>query len=171
MSDASGTDQPTAPQAPSTSDAAAAAPPVAPRKKVATWVKVLAAVGAALVAVAASFTVRAIIEAASGPSKQQVIEQAVEDALEAFDPPQQLDQVTYITDVTAEQDAIHYFYELVDVDPAAVNAEALEGVVGPGLCAQKATRDVLEQDIAMRYTYVVVDTGDTYHLEFTKDYC
>ncbi len=57
------------------------------------------------------------------------------------------------------------------VDPALVTAEVLEGIVGPGLCAQAATRSVLDQDIAMRYTYVVESTGDTYDLEFTKEYC
>ncbi len=36
---------------------------------------------------------------------------------------------------------------------------------------QAATRGVLDQDIAMRYTYVVESTGDTYDLEFTKEYC
>ena len=154
------------PAAPATSDDAAAAP-----KKRALWVKILTPAVSAIVAVVAFFGVRAVIEAASGPSKQQQIEQAVEQALAQFDPPQQLDDVTIITDVKAEPGAIRYHYSLVNVDPTQVTAEVLEGIVGPGLCAQPATRAVLDEEIAMRYTYLVEATGDTYELEFTKGYC
>jgi hypothetical protein len=100
-----------------------------------------------------------------------LIEKGVEEALDTFDPPRQIDEVTVLTDVTAEQDAIHYHYTLVDVDPSVVTQEVLEGVVLPGLCSTKETRQVLDQDIAMKYTYTVESTGDVYAMEFTKSDC
>lgn len=141
------------------------------KKKAPPWLKVGAPVLAAVVAIGAFFGVRAIFDSVGGQSKQAQIEAAVEQALAQYDPPRQLDEVTIITDVTAEPGAIRYSYSLVDVDPALVTAEVLEGIVGPGLCAQAATRGMLDQDIAMRYTYLLESTGDTYDLEFTKEYC
>jgi hypothetical protein len=124
-----------------------------------------------IVALVAYFGVRALFDAFSGPSKQELIEKSVEQALDTFDPPRQIDEVTVLTDVTAEQDAIHYHYQLVDVDPAAVTQEVLEGVVLPTLCGTKETRQVLDADITMKYTYVVESTGDEYALAFTKSDC
>ncbi len=167
--------QPTEPQAPEpqlTEPQAPSIPEAAPaRPKRPLWLKIVGVVAAVAVAIGAWIATTAILNALSGPPKQQVIEAAVEQALAQFDPPQQLDEVTIITDVKAEPDAIHYFYELVDVDPSLVDAEVLEGIVGPGLCGSAETRNVLDQDVAMRYTYVVRDTGDSYDVEFRKGYC
>lgn len=145
--------------------------PQPPRKKVPLAVKILSAVLAAALALGAYFGVRVLLESLGGPSKQALIEKGVEEALDAFDPPRQIDQVTVLTDVTAEQNAIHYHYTLVDVDPSAVTEEVLEGVVLPGLCSTKETRQVLDQDVNMKYTYTVESTGDEYALEFSKSDC
>jgi hypothetical protein len=182
MTDTSGASQPTdptaaAPAAPA-QPAAPGAPggfvppaPQPPRKKVPLAVKIIVPVVSLLVAFGAYWGVRAAFDALSGPSKQMLIEKGVEEALDTFDPPRQIDEVTVLTDVTAEQDAIHYHYTLVDVDPSAVTQEVLEGVVLPGLCSTKETRQVLDQDIAMKYTYTVESTGDVYAMEFTKSDC
>jgi hypothetical protein len=145
--------------------------PQPPRKKAPLAVKIIVPIVSLLVAFGAYWGVRAAFDALSGPSKQALIEKGVEEALDTFDPPRQIDEVTVLTDVTAEQDAIHYHYTLVDVDPSAVTQEVLEGVVLPGLCSTKETRQVLDQDIAMKYTYTVESTGDVYAMEFTKSDC
>jgi hypothetical protein len=193
MTDTSGNGQPTdptaaAPAAPAQPAAGAPVPPPAylppaeapasvlsapqpPRKKVPLAVKIIVPVVSLLVAFGAYWGVRAAFDALSGPSKQALIEKGVEEALDTFDPPRQIDEVTVLTDVTAEQDAIHYHYTLVDVDPSVVTQEVLEGVVLPGLCSTKETRQVLDQDVAMKYTYTVESTGDVYAMEFTKSDC
>ena len=167
MTDASGSNQPTDPTA------AAPVPPAPqpPRKKVPLAVKIIAPVLGVIVGIGVYAGVRAAFDAAAGPSKQMLIEKAVDQALDAFDPPRQIDEVTVLTDVTAEQNAIHYHYTLVDVDPSAVTQEALEGIVLPTLCGTKQTRQVLDQDVSMKYTYTVESTGDEYALEFVKGDC
>lgn len=181
MTDAPQNQQPTTPEVPGTPEQPAASgpaagyPPVQPaapeKKKSSLGLRIgLAAIGLVVAAVV-SFGVRFAFEAFSGPSKQQLIEQGVEEARKQFDPPQQIDEVTTITDVKAESGAIHYYYTLTDVDPAAVTADVLEDIVLPGLCSTPETKKVLDADIAMRYSYLVDETGDSYDLEFTKGDC
>lgn len=179
MTDTSGTGQPIDPTAAAPAAPAQPMPPTAsvppipqpPSKKVPLAVKIIVPVVSLVVAFGVYWGVRAAFDALSGPSKQALIEKGVEEALDTFDPPRQIDEVTVLTDVTAEQDAIHYHYTLVDVDPSVVTQEVLEGVVLPGLCSTKETRQVLDQDIAMKYTYTVESTGDVYAMEFTKSDC
>jgi len=151
--------------------AAVATPADAPAKKSSRTVKVLGAIGGVVVAALVAFGVRAGLSALSGPSKQEIIEKGVEQALEMFDLPQQIDQVTIFTAITAESDAIRYDYTLVDVDPAAVTEEVLTGIVLPGLCSTKETREILDHDIAMKYIYLVESTGESYALTFTQADC
>ena len=184
MTDASGNTPPTpqgeaaqpapAQPAPAPSGGTPGGAPIAPqppRKNVPLAVKILSSVLAAAVGLGAYFGVRVLLESLGGPSKQALIEKGVEEALDAFDPPRQIDEVTVLTDVTAEQNAIHYHYTLVDVDPSAVTQEVLEGIVLPSLCSTKETRQVLDQDVNMKYTYTVESSGDEYDLEFSKSDC
>ncbi len=168
MSDAPETSQPTAPEVSNLPDAAA---PAEQPKKVPLGIRIGGAVLGLAVAGGAAFGTTALLNAVNGGSKQQQIEKGVEEALAAFDPPKQIDEVTIITDVKAEEGAIHYYYTLTGVDPAAVTAEVLEGIVEPSVCSTSETRKVLDQDIVMRYSYEVEGTSDVYHLEFTKVDC
>ena len=172
MTDTSGTGQPIDPTAAAPAAPAQPMPPTAsvpptpqpPRQKVPLAVKIIVPVVSLVVAFGVYWGVRAAFDALSGPSKQMLIEKGVEEALDTFDPPRQIDEVTVLTDVTAEQDAIHYHYTLVDVDPSVVTQEVLEG-------STKETRQVLDQDVTMKYTYTVESTGDVYAMEFTKSDC
>ena len=147
------------------------APPAPPVKKTKTSTKILIAVLAAVVAIVVGIGVTVLLRALSGPSNQALIEKNVEVAKEQFDLPYQVDEVTVLEDIVAEEGAIHYSYTLTGVDPAAVTEEVLESIVLPGLCSTKETKELLDQDVTMKYSYVVDETGDEYHLVFTKDDC
>ena len=170
------TEQPaTAPEpaAPPQPDAVApAAPPAAPPvKKTKTITKVLIAVVAAVVAIAVGFGVSALLRGLTTSSNQALIEKNVEVAKDQFELPYQVDEVTVLDDIVAEEGAIHYFYTLTGLDPAAVSEEVLESIVLPGLCSTEETKELLDQNVTMKYSYVVAETGDEYHLVYTKDDC
>lgn len=166
---------PPEPTVPAQSDAAAASPeaPLAapPVKKQKTGTKILFAVVAAVVAVVVGFGVTALFRSLTASSNQAAIEKSVEEAKEQVALPYQVDEVTVLEDIVAEQGAIHYHYTLVGVDPEAVTAEVLESIVLPGLCSTAETKDLLDQDVTMKYSYVVEGTDDEYHLVFTEDDC
>ena len=131
----------------------------------------LIAAVAAVVAVAVGFGVTALLRGLTTSSNQALIEKNVEVAKEQFELPYQVDDVTVLEDIVAEQGAIHYSYTLTGVDPAAVTEEVLESIVLPGLCSTAETKELLDQNVTMKYSYVVDETGDEYHLVFTKDDC
>ena len=159
---------PPPPAAPAQPEAVAPAPPA---KKTKTVTKVLIAVVAAVVAIVVGVAVTVLIRGLTGASNQALIEENVEVAKDQFDLPYQVDEVTVLDDIVAEEGAIHYFYTLTGLDPAAVSEEVLESIVLPGLCATPETVELLDEDVTMKYSYVVSETGDEYDLVFTKDDC
>ncbi|TXK17088.1 hypothetical protein [Homoserinibacter sp. GY 40078] len=146
------------------------APPVAPRKSRATLITVLVAVGV-FVLVGIGVGTWAVVTALAGPTKQALIEQNVEEARNSYDLPAQVDEVTILTDIVAEESAIAYHYTLTGVDPTLVTEDLLRSVVQPALCSTPETEKLLDLDIAVKYTYEVEGTDDVYELEFTKDDC
>lgn len=173
MTDSSNTDHPNTGQPAAGQPAAGTTPPPAdpaPKKRKTLWI-VVSAVGAAIIALVVSLVVSALLNNMGGPNKQALIEKNVEVAKQQFDLPYQVDEVTVLEDITAEQDAIRYDYTLVGVDPSLLSEQALSDVVLPGLCSTSETRELLDQGVTMKYSYVLDETGDTYDLAFTKDDC
>ncbi|PYY40155.1 hypothetical protein [Curtobacterium sp. MCPF17_046] len=105
-----------------------------------------------------------------GPSKQELVDEGVAKISEQTTFPRQVDEITTWTGVEAEDEAIHYRYR-VDADPAAVSERTIRDSVLSNLCSTGATRDILEEDIAMRYSYVFTGSDQTVDLEFTNDDC
>ena len=165
------TDQPPTPPTPAVPPQPEAVAPAPPVKKTKTITKVLIAVVAAVVAIAVGFGVSALLRGLTTSSNQALIEKNVEVAKEQFELPYQVDEVTVLDDIVAEEGAIHYYYTLTGLDPAAVSEEVLESIVLPGLCSTEETKELLDQNVTMKYSYVVAETGDEYHLVFTKDDC
>lgn len=132
--------------------------------------RIIGAAVAIVVAVIVSFGVRMAFQAFSGDSKEDVIAESVEEAKGQYDLPQQIDQVTVLDDITAESDAIHYHYTLAGEGVENVTEALLSESVLPQLCGTEATRDILDRDIGMKYTYEV-EGGDELALAFTKADC
>jgi hypothetical protein len=143
-------------------------PPVRSRRKL-----VLIIVAAVVVFVLAFVLVRwGLSVAFSGPSKQATIDKSVSQIKEQSDLPKQVDQVTTWTDVKAEPDAIHYEYTVASsVDPSSVTEAAIRNAVLPTLCSTASTRRILDEDIAMRYTYAFSGSTKTIDTTITKADC
>ena len=175
--------QPTDPTQPT--EPAQAAPPVqpeaplpvyeqqTPKKKASTARRVIVIAVTVVIFAIAFFGVRFIIGAFTTPAANspEAIAETVELLKSQLDLPQTIDQVTTLDDITAEKTAVHYHYTIAGADTTALTDEALASVILPGICSQKATREVLDNDIGMTYSYVVAETGDEFHFEFTKADC
>lgn len=168
MTDAPQADQPT------TSETGPAVPEgtVPPGKPKSHTKLIVLIVVAVIVAGGVGVGVYSLLHAAGDASaKKAFIQQGADQARGAFTLPYQVDEVTVLDDIAAESDAIHYHYTLTGVDPAAIDEDVLSGIVLPTLCSTEETRNVLEHDVAMKYSYLVSETGDAYDLVFTKDDC
>ncbi|WIB27425.1 hypothetical protein [Curtobacterium sp. MCSS17_015] len=132
--------------------------------------RVLVTVAGILAFVIAAALVRWGFASFGGPSKQELVDEGVAKISEQTTFPKQVDSITTWTGVEAEDEAIHYRYS-VDADPTAISEQSIRDSVLSNLCSTTATRDILEEDIAMRYSYVFPGSDQTVDLEFTNDDC
>lgn len=132
--------------------------------------RVLVALAGVLAFVVAAGLVRWGFASFGGPSKQELVDEGVAKISEQTTFPKQVDSITTWTGVDAEDEAIHYRYS-VDADPTAISERSIRDSVLSNLCSTTATRDILEEDIAMRYSYVFPGSDKTVDLEFTNDDC
>ena len=148
-------------------DTAATAPKPTGSKRT----RVISAVVGIVVFLVAGFLVRSALNGIFGDSKEESIAKTVEQLKEENPLPARIDEVTTLDDVTAEPKAVHYHYTVEGADPSALSEKAISDTVLPSLCAQDETRKILDDDIDMKYTYDIVETGDTYDLTFSKGDC
>jgi hypothetical protein len=132
--------------------------------------RALVTVAGILAFVIAAALVRWGFASFGGPSKQELVDEGVKKITEQTTFPKQVDAITTWTGVDAEDDAIHYRYS-VDADPSAISKQAIRSSVLSNLCSTTATRDILEEDITMRYSYVFRGSDKTVDLEFTEADC
>lgn len=104
-------------------------------------------------------------------SKTELINQAVQEVKTQLPLPYKLDQVTTMTDVTAEPNAIRYHYVLSGIDTSKITNDLLRNSLIQNICSNKDTKSLLNQDINMKYSYSVENSTQTYFVSFTKTDC
>lgn len=133
--------------------------------------RVIGIVVAVVVAVLVAVGVRLAFTAFAGDSRADTIRKDVAELKKETDLPVKVDDYTTLEDVTAEDSAIRYHYTITGIDPSELSKAKLEKVVLPGLCSQKATTRLLDQDIHLKYDYRVKGTDARYLLDFAKGDC
>lgn len=104
-------------------------------------------------------------------SKAELITETVKEVKSSTTLPSRLDEVTLLTDVTAQPNAIRYHYTLSGIDTDSLSNSYLKEFLAPGLCATPETKSLLEQDIGMEYSYVVEGSSQSYFVSFNKTDC
>jgi len=107
----------------------------------------------------------------SNISKVDLINQAVSEVKSKMTIPSKLDEVTTITDVTAEPGAIRYHYTLSGADTSNLSNSYLKDYLGKSICSNSDTKNLLNEDINMEYSYIVSETGQNYFITFNKADC
>lgn len=104
-------------------------------------------------------------------SKVEIINQAVKEAKLSITLPSQLDSATTLTDITAETNAIRYHYILANIDTSSVSNESLKSYLKTSICGTEATKNLLNRDINMEYSYTVENIAQSYFISFNKADC
>lgn len=110
------------------------------------------------------------IEANSTLSTGDLIKETVKEIKAEMVLPNQLDEVTKLVDITAQPSAIRYHYELSGVDTSKLSNNYLKNYLSSSICENADTKNLLNQNINMEYSYVV-DSGERYFVSFTKADC
>lgn len=104
-------------------------------------------------------------------SETELINQVVSEVKTQLSLPYKLDQVTTMVDVTAQPGAIRYHYVLSGVDTSKITNELLKNSLSQNICQNKDTKNLLNQDINMEYSYSVESSLQKYFISFTKIDC
>lgn len=100
----------------------------------------------------------------------ELVTETVKEVKASMTLPSKLDEVTTLVDVTAEPSAIRYHYVLSGVDTSKLSNTYLKNYLGSSICENADTKNLLNQNINMEYSYVV-DSGERYFVSFTKTDC
>lgn len=104
-------------------------------------------------------------------SKAELITETVKEVKSSMTLPSRLDEATLLTDVTAQPNAIRYHYTLSGIDTDSLSNSYLKEFLAPDLCATPETKNLLDQDIGMEYSYVVEGSSQSYFVSFAKIDC
>lgn len=99
------------------------------------------------------------------------IEEVVAFIENSYDLPQTIDEVTVWKDVTAEDGAIRYHYELSNLGEREVSEALLRDFIEDGICADTDVANTLKGGFNMEYSYTVKETGEKFLVVFTEEDC
>lgn len=106
----------------------------------------------------------------SSYSTAELITETVKEVKASMTLPSKLDEVTTLVDVTTEPTAIRYHYMLSSIDIDKLSNAYLKNYMGSSICENADTKNLLNQNINIEYSYVV-DSGERYFVSFTKADC
>lgn len=104
-------------------------------------------------------------------STEDLVKDTVSEIKSEMTLPDQLDEVTRIIDITAEQNAIRYHSVLTDVDTTSISNDYLKSYLGDSICQNADTKSLLQQGVDMEYSYSVDGSTQTYFVSFTESDC
>lgn len=85
--------------------------------------------------------------------------------------PSKIDEVTTLTDITAEPNAIRYHYILSGADYSNTTNEDFDNSITPSVCGNSDTRRMIDMGINLEYSYQDTDSGKTFFVSVTKQDC
>ena len=104
-------------------------------------------------------------------SKAELITETVREIKAEMSLPNQIDEATLLTDITAEPDAIRYHYVLSGIDTSQLSNSYLKNFLGLSICENADTKNLLNYGINMEYSYTVKGSAQKYFVAFTKNDC
>ena len=106
----------------------------------------------------------------AGETKKNTIISIVKEMKQGATFPYKIDEVTTLTDVTAESNSIRYHY-VVSGDMSNVTNDVIKKSIVLNACGDKDAKNMLEQNINIEYSYTVKETQQTFFVTLSKIDC
>ena len=107
----------------------------------------------------------------SSSSPESIVTSAVEQYKATNSLPQKVDDITTLTDVTADGGTLQYHYDVSGADTSNLTEATLYGALQPKLCSNTDTRSLLNSGVVMQYLYTVTETGQQYTINIRSNDC
>lgn len=106
-----------------------------------------------------------------GTTNQELIQQSVSQIKSSTQLPQKVDDITTLTDISAQPNAIRYIYVISGADTSALSNASLKSHLVTGVCQNSDTKNILDRNINMEYSYSVQNSPETYFVSISKSDC
>lgn len=104
-------------------------------------------------------------------SKSELINEAVKEAKASVTFPYKSNETTTWIDITAESNAIRYYYVLSGSDASDFTNDLLKSYLTSGVCQTAETRNLLDRGINMEYSYAVENSIKNFFVSVSKTDC
>jgi len=128
------------------------------------WLPIIICVAALAIAI--------FVVSSTSKTNEELILQTVKDFKEEVELPSQIDELTILTDVTAQENAIRYQYTVSSqTDTSVLSNDIIKDSLVENICKNNDFVDLLKKGIDLEYSYKVENSEQTYFVTFKYADC
>ncbi len=128
------------------------------------WLPIIICVAALAIAI--------FVVSSTSKTNEELILQTVKDFKEEVELPSQIDELTILTDVTAQENAIRYQYTVSSqTDTSVLSNDIIKDSLVENICKNNDFVDLLKKGIDLEYSYKVENSEQTYSVTFKYADC
>ena len=128
------------------------------------WLPIIICVGVVAIAI--------FVVSSTSKTNEELIQQTVKEFKEEIELPSQIDELTILTDVTAQENAIRYQYTVSSqTDTSVLSNDIIKDSLVENICKNNDFVDLLKKGIDLEYSYKVENSEQTYFVTFKYADC
>ena len=128
------------------------------------WLPIIICVAALAIAI--------FVVSSTSKTNEELIQQTVKEFKEEVELPSQIDELTILTDVTAQENAIRYQYTVSSqTDTSVLSNDIIKDSLVENICKNNDFVDLLKKGIDLEYSYKVENSEQTYFVTFKYADC
>ena len=129
------------------------------KKRKIQWLPIIICVGVVAIAI--------FVVSSTSKTNEELIQQTVKEFKEEVELPSQIDELTILTDVTAQENAIRYQYTVSSqTDTSVLSNDVIKDSLVENICKNNDIVDLLRKGIDLEYSYKVENSEQTYFVTF-----
>ena len=121
---------------------------------------------------AAIITIAIFVISSTSKTNEELIQQTVKDFKEEVELPSQIDELTMLTDIIAQENAIRYQYTISSqADTSVLSNDVIKDSLVENICKNSNMVNLLKKGIDLEYSYKVENSEQTYFVTFKYADC
>ena len=112
------------------------------------------------------------VVSSTSKTNEELIQQTVKEFKEEIELPSQIDELTMLTDIIAQENAIRYQYTISSqADTSVLSNDVIKDSLVENICKNNDIVNLLRKGIDLEYSYKVEDSEQTYFVTFKYADC
>ena len=119
-----------------------------------------------------AIAVAIFVVSSTSKTNEELIQQTVKEFKEEIELPSQIDELTMLTDIIAQENAIRYQYTISSqADTSVLSNDVIKDSLVENICKNNDIVNLLRKGIDLEYSYKVEDSEQTYFVTFKYADC